>query len=405
MASRCIFHVDVDAFFASVEQSLNPHLRGRPVIVGGLPHQRGVVHSASYEARACGVKTGMPLSEARRRCPQAVFLKGNFLHYKYVSREILKILQTFSPKVEFTSLDDAYVDMTGTNRRFSHPRRAAQAMQQEIDRRLGVPVSIGIGTSKLISRLASAQHKPRGITYVPPGKEREFLAPLPVSALIGVGRVTEQLFQEMGVRTVGQLARLPKRALEQLLGANGIRLWEFANGIDPREVEPCRLRRQISRETTFEEDTDDLQVVMATLQYLCERIAMKLRTERLACGRVHLRIRYADFEQRAAGRKLSHHTQDASVLMAMVHRLIEAVGGRRVRIRHVHISVGDLEPQNWQPDFFSGGARNEALLHGIDEIRRRYGFSAVLPAKTKILQSRYRLDKHGYILHTPSLSQ
>ena len=405
MAQRWIFHLDVDAFFASAEQSLNPHLRGKPVIVGGFPHQRGVVHSASYEARARGVRTGMPLSEARRRCPEAIFLKGNFLHYKFISRQIFRILQTFSPLVEFTSLDDAYVDMTGMDRRCRHPQEAAKAMQETIARQLTVPVSIGIGTSKLISRIASAQHKPRGITYVPPGKELSFLHPLPVAELPGVGRVTEAVLLEMGIRTVGELARIPKQTLQQLLGANGLKLWEFANGIDRREVRPFRPRRQISRETTFEEDTDDLQLVTATLHYLCERIAMKLRRERLACGNIHLRIRYADFNSRSIGCKLSLHTQDAGVLAAAVQKLFAQAGGRRLRIRHVHISVSDLEPAHWQPDFFAADKRREDLLQSIDEIRARFGFSAVLPAKTQILRTKYRMDKHGYILHTPSLSQ
>jgi len=405
MKTKIIFHLDVDAFFASAEQSLNPFLRGKAVIVGGYANQRGVVHTASYEARALGVCTGMPLHRAKQLCPQAVFLKGNFYHYKFISKELLKILLTYSPLVEFTSLDDVYIDMTGSNRRFPDPRKAAADMQQNINQRLHIPVSIGIGTSKLISRIASGQQKPRGITWVPAGKERDFLLPLPISELLGVGRVTENLLFEMGIQTIGQLAKTPKQALQQLLGANGIKIWEYANGIDQREVLPCRLPKQISRETTFEEDTSDLQVVMATFQYLCERIAMKLRKQRLTCGRLHLHIRYSDFQVSAISRKLSVPTQDGAVLNALLHNLYTDIHHRRIRIRHVQISVAELEPENWQPDFFTTSSKNKNLCASIDEIRNRFGFTAVLPAKTQILKTKYRMEKDGYVLHTPSLSQ
>ena len=400
-----IFHLDVDAFFASAEQSFNPFLRGKPVIVGGHAGQRGVVHSASYEARAFGVRTGMVLREAERLCPQAIFLKGDFLRYKYISQEILRILLSFSPMVEFTSIDDAYVDMAGTERRFPEPRKAAEEIQRIIDDRLSVPVTIGIGSCKLISRVASARHRPRGITYVPPGKEIEFLHPLPVSELVGVGRVTQGLLREMGIQTVGQLAEIPKPVLQQLLGANGVKIWEFANGIDRRKVLRFRRRRQISRETSFEEDTDDAKLVLATLQYLGERIATKLRDERSTCGTVHIRIRYSDAKSTSISRKLPTQTQDAAVLNSTVQRLYEETRRRRTRVRFVHVSVSNIEPENWQPDFFAAETKSKSLMESIDEIRRRFGFTALMPAESQILKTKYRMDKHGYILHAPSLSQ
>ena len=405
MKNRIIFHLDVDAFFASAEQSFNPFLRGKPVIVGGYAHQRGVVHTSSYEARAVGVKTGMALHEAKRLCPKATFLKGNIFHYKYISKEILKILLKYSPLVESTSLDDSYIDMTGTERKFPNPHRVAEEIQTTIYKRLHIPVSLGIGTSKLISRIASGHQKPRGITYVPPEKEKQFLIPLPISEILGVGRITENLLFELGIKTVGQLSKMPKQVLQQLLGVNGLKIWEFANGIDKREVKPFKIPKQISRETTFEEDTNDSKVVMATFQYLCERIAMKLRKQRLACSRLYLRVRYSDFKSDSIGRKLPIHTQDAAVLYSMVHQLYNQLQQRRIRIRFVHISVSDIEPENWQPDFFATNTKNKNLLTSVDEIRNRFGFTAVLPAETQILKSKYRMDKNGYILHTPSLSQ
>ncbi len=405
MKHKSIFHIDVDAFFASAEQSFNPFLRGKPVIVGGHAHQRGVVHTGSYEAREDGVRTGMPLYEAKRLCPRAIFLKGNFLHYKFISKEILKILTKYSPIVESTSLDDFYMDMTGSYRKFPHLQTAAEDIQKTIDEQLYVPVSIGIATSKLVSRIASGQQKPHGLTYVPPGKEKKFLNPLPISKLLGIGRVTENLLFEIGIQTIKQLAKIPKNTLLQLLGANGSKIWQYANGIDTREVAPFRMPKQISRETTFEEDTSDPQVVMATFQYLCERITMKLRQQHLTCGRLYLRIRYSDFKSDSIGRKLPVHTQDAAVLNSMMQQLNGQLRQRRVRIRYVHISVSDIEPENWQPDFFALNTKTKNLLASVDEIRNRFGFTAILPAETHTLKSKYRIDKNGYILHTPSLSQ
>ncbi len=405
MRHNIICHLDVDAFFASAEQSLNPFLRGKPVIVGGHAHQRGVVHSSSYEARRYGVRTGMPLYEAKRLCPQAAFLKGNFLQYKYISKEIFKILLNYSPRVENSSIDDFYFDMTGSYRKFPNPQKTAEEIQKTIKDRLHVPVSIGIGTCKLISRIASGQHKPLGLTYVPPGKEKKFLNPLPISELLGVGRVTENLLISMGIRTIGQLAKIPKHTLSQLLGINGLKIWEFANGIDKRGVGLLRIPKQISRETTFEEDTSDSQVVLATFQYLCERIAMKLRKQHLSCGRIHIRIRYSDFKSDSIGRRLPVHTQDPAVLISMIQQLNKQLRQRRVRVRYVHISVSDIEPENWQPDFFALNTKTKNLLASVDEIRNRFGFTAILPAETHTLKSKYRIDKNGYILHTPSLSQ
>lgn len=402
---RLIFHLDVDAFFASAEQSLNPFLRGKPVIVGGHADQRGVVHSASYEAREFGVRTGMPLRSAKHLCPQAVFLKGNFLHYKYISREILDILLSFSPLVEFTSLDDAYVDMSGTSRLYVDPHRTAEEIRDLIDNRLGVPVSIGIGSSRLISRIASGRHKPRGITVVPAGKEPEFLHPLPVSELLGVGRVTRMLLCEMGIHTVGQLARIPKTVMEQLLGMNGAKIWEFANCMDDRKVLRYRARKQISRETTFEEDVMDAKVVFATIQYLSERIASKLRSERMTGGAVCLRIRYSDLKSSMTSRSLPRQTQDSGLLSSFSHQLFLQIQRRRTRIRHVHVSISKLEPENWQPDLFSAKMKDQSLMECVDEIRNRYGFTSIMPAKTQVLATKYRMNRHGYILHTPSLSQ
>ena len=229
-----IFHIDADAFFASVEQAFNPLLRDRPVVVGGSERQRGVVHTASYEARARGVTTGMPLVEAKRICPEAVFLKGNYQHYHAVSQSLKNIYLRYTPAVEFTSLDDAYLDMRGTERLYPAWPVLAETIQREVRDTLGIGVSIGVGSSKLIARIASDLRKPGGITCVEEGSERAFLHGLALEELPGVGRKTRERLNELGVTTVGELASLPRMVLNQLFGAAGATLWEFANAIDGR---------------------------------------------------------------------------------------------------------------------------------------------------------------------------
>jgi len=219
---RLIMHADADAFFASVEQGFNPLLRGRPVIVGGTEDQRGVVHTASYEARASGIRTGMPLMRAKQICPEAIFLKGSYEHYKAVSLVFQEVYLRYTPLVEFTSLDDAYLDLSGTLHLHPHPREIARRIQEEILNRVGVGVSIGIGSNKVIASIASNLQKPQGIVYIAPGSEKDFLAPLPVDALPGVGRVVKEKLADLGIFTVAQLSRFSRLLLEQLFGVNGI---------------------------------------------------------------------------------------------------------------------------------------------------------------------------------------
>ena len=402
---RFIAHIDADAFFASVEQGFNPLLRGKPVIVGGTENQRGVVHTASYEARARGVRTGMPLVQAKKLCPDAIFLKGHFQHYQAVSLILQEIYLHYTPVVEFTSLDDAYLDLTGTQRLFPDPEEVARRIQQEVEQQLHIGVSIGIGSSKVIARIASGLHKPRGLVYVPPGEEKAFLAPLPVDELPGIGRVAKERLSELGIFTIGELAALPPLLLEELFGANGRQIWELANGIDSREVKKRILPRQISRETTFEEDTTSRELVMATLQYLTERIAAKLRQQELVCRRVLVKIRYADFTQHNVGHTLSAPTDSATDIFAAVETIVARIPFRRLRIRHVGVQVSQIAWRNWQQRLFNDVQRHQLLDQAIDAIRQKFGFMAILPADTLELRRKYRIEKSGYVLHSPALTR
>jgi DNA polymerase-4 len=402
---RIIMHIDADAFFASVEQGFNPFLRNRPVIVGGSEDQRGVVHTASYEARRCGIRTGMALMRAKQICPDAIFLKGDYTHYRAVSRVFQEVYLKFTPLVEFTSLDDAYLDLTGTLHLHTDLKEVARAIQREILEKVGVGLSIGIGKNKVIANIASGLRKPKGIVEVPWGREKEFLAPLPVDALPGVGRVAKEKLTDLGVFTVGQLAQFSKIIMEQLFGMNGVKIWELANGIDTREVKRRIIPRQISRETSFEEDTADMGIIKGTLQYLNERIAKKLREQELLCQTLNVKIRYSDFTANNRSRSLPYPSNDSATLYKMVETLFEEIRLRRIRIRHVGIAVSNIEALNWQAKLFNERTRQEALNMTIDAIREKFGFMSILPAETIKLKRKYRMEPNGYVLHNPALTR
>lgn len=403
--SRTIMHIDADAFFASVEQGFNPLLRGRPVIVGGKAEQRGVVHTASYEARAKGVRTGMPLFKAKALCPYAVFLKGNYEHYRAVSQVFQEVYLKYTPKVEFTSLDDAYLDLSGAMHLYPSVEHVAKVITDEVYRRVGVGLSVGVGSSKLIARIASDLKKPRGIVYIAAEKEKEFIARLPVDYLPGIGRIAKNKLTDLHIFKIGDLARLSKLIMEQLFGRNGIKLWELANGLDNREVKLKIIPRQLSRETSFEEDTSDMTIVKGTLQYLTERIAKKLREDELVCRTLSVKIAYSDFKRHARSKSLTHPSNDGTEMFGYVDKIFEEIHLRRIRIRHVGVSAGNIEPERCQQFLFDERTRQEMLNSAIDEIRERFGFMALMPADTLELQRKYRMDNHGYILHNPALTR
>lgn len=403
--NRVIFHIDADAFFASVEQGFNPLLRGKPVIVGGLETQRGVVHTASYEARARGIRTGMALFQAKALCPEAVFLKGDYEHYRAVSQELQNVYLNFTPKVEFTSLDDAYLDLSGAMHLYPSAEWAAQAIAAEVKKRVNISISIGVGSSKVIARIASGLKKPAGIVHIPAGQEKEFLATLPVDVLPGVGRVAKEKMNELNIFRVADLERLPRRVLEQLFGKNGVNIWEYANGIDYREIVVKIIPGQLSRETSFEEDTMDMSIVKGALQYLTERIAKKLREQDLVCGNLSVKIGYSDFKRHARSRTLAAPTNDGAEMFYYADKIFEEIHLRRIRIRHVGLSAANIAPRRRQMFLFDEHTRQEALNTAVDEIRARFGFMSVLPAETLQLKRKYRMDAQGYILHNPALTQ
>ncbi|GAI39137.1 unnamed protein product, partial [marine sediment metagenome] len=255
--ARRIMHIDLDAFFVSVEQAENPELQGKPVVVGGRPEGRGVVASASYEARASGLHAGMPLTTATRLCPQAIFIEGSFAKYRDASQRFMAILADFSPFLEPVSLDEAYLDVIGFESIYGSIHQMAAKIKQRIKNELGLCASVGIACCKVVAKVAAELSKPDGLLEVAAGKERSFLAPLPIAKLPGIGKKTGRILNGLGIDTIGKLSTMPPSALKSHFGASGELLWRYANGIDDREVELPSAAKSISRETTFGKDTRD----------------------------------------------------------------------------------------------------------------------------------------------------
>src|SRR5205814_6997283 len=288
--SRTIAHVDMDAFYAAVEQRDRPELRGQPVIVGAEPTGRGVVSAASYEARVYGVRSAMPISTAARLCPHGAFLPVDMDKYRRVSTEIMAILDAFSPLVEPISVDEAFVDLTGTASLFGPPPEAARAIKTRIRAETGLTASAGLAANKFIAKVASDLEKPDGLVVVPPGREAAFLAPLPIGRLWGVGRVMADALSGLGITTIGQLQAMPRAVLVRRFGPHGADLHDLAFGRDDRPVEPYTAPKSMGAEETFESDCRDRARLAAVLRGQAERVARELRTDGLAAARLTLKV-------------------------------------------------------------------------------------------------------------------
>lgn len=403
---RWIVHVDVDAFFASVEQVLRPELMGKPVIVGGVPEIRGCVCSASYDARALGVRVGMSLRQAQKLCPDAVFVPGRFADYDRFSRQLYSLLCTFTPEVEAASIDDMYLDLTGCERLYGEIGRTASSIQERTLQELGLGISVGVGSSKVVARVASGLRKPKGLVVVPHGREELFLSPLPLSALPGIGRPTERRLHEFGIRTIGELAVLPKELLLRTFGSIGGLLHERARGLDGRVLVRTRTPKSISRETTFEQDTVDRAFIRSVLKYLCERVGMALRRLGRQCRTITSKIRYGDFGQIVRSRTLPVPTNDDVTLFREVLALFSQIHTRKVAVRLVGVSASGLITVGRQSDLLDlNGDKRGRINDGIDRIRSKYGFNAIDYGDIMQLRRFYSEDEEGLRLKTPSLSR
>jgi len=291
-----ILHVDMDAFYASVEERDDPSLVGKPVIVGGSAEGRGVVAAANYEVRKYGVHSAMSAARARRLCPQAIFIKPRMNHYAEVSHQIRAIFEEFTPLIEPLSLDEAFLDATGSEPLFGAAAEIGRLIKERIKSELRLIASVGVAPNKFVAKIASDINKPDGFLVVQPGQVQAFLDPLPVGRIWGVGKVTGQAFDRLGIRTIGQLRQFSAQTLNELFGNSGEHYWRLAHGMDDRSVVPDREARSISHETTFAEDIGDREVLLAWLTELTEQVARRLRRHGLKGRTVELKVRFADFQ-------------------------------------------------------------------------------------------------------------
>ena len=376
-----VFHIDLDAFFVEVERAHNPSLVGKPVVVGGKANgSRGVVTCASYEARPYGLRAGMPLSQAYRLCPGAVYLSGRYDHYAAVSQGFHQLLASYTPFVEPLGLDEAFMDMTGFESLYGPLRQVAQEIKRQVHRDLSVIASVGIASSKVVAKVASEYGKPDGLVEVPEGTDAGFLAPLPVRELPGVGEKTAQTLREvLGVKLVGDLAKVPPTALRGAFGARGDLLHLWANGQDHSPVHGPEPPQSIGRETTLRHDTGDLALLTSTLRYLTERVGADLRREAKRTRCVSVKVRFSDFKtvshQTTLKTPLSH---DQGIYNAGEAILLRTLKERKKLVRLIGISVSDLLPQVTQTALFDQEDQKFVNLSAaIDKVRDRYGFTSV----------------------------
>jgi DNA polymerase-4 len=380
MPQRTIIHADLDAFYASVEVLDDPSLRGKPVIVGGNPGDRGVVSAASYEARRYGVHSAMPLRTAARRCPEGVFLPGRPDRYRELSERVMAVFADFTPLVEPISLDEAFLDVTAS--RAVHgdgPAIAARIKRRVLDE-IGLVVSVGVATNKLCAKVASDLRKPDALVIVPPGDEAAFLAPLPIRRLWGVGPQAQAALADYGVTTIGQLAALAPGTLHRRFGRHGDDLGARALGIDGSAVEPFHAPKSIGHEHTFGHDTADVRQLEATMLDLAESVSSRLRRHRLVARAVQLKLRYEGFETLTRQARLPDATENADTLyrstLALLQRTL--VAGRGVRlIGLTAISLTDAQ----QLTLFDGADRADRLTRSIDLVRERFGDRAITRAR------------------------
>ncbi len=369
----------MDAFFVSVEQVLNPKLKGKPVIVGGDPERRGVVASASYEARPFGIHSGMPSSQARRLCPQVVFIRAHFSLYKDASAKFMKILGDFSPRIEPLGFDEAYLDVTGCEEPYGSPRQLALAIKERINKELKITASVGIATCKVVAKIASDLCKPDGLLEIALGEEQTFLNSLPIAKLPGVGKKTEQALKEMGVTTIGELAGIHLDTIKRQLGATGAVLHSYAHGIDDREVEAPGEAKSISQQLTFARDTLDRNFLEANLHNLCQEVCQDLRSQNKRAKCVAIRLRYADFKTITRQATLQEANDVTPVIFTVAQQLLtKALSQRGKPIRLIGIRISSLVGEGKQlPMFDSRTEKPEHLDKAIDKIRGKYGSTAI----------------------------
>lgn len=376
MSERTILHVDLDAFFAAVEQRDRPELRGLPVIVGGDPRGRGVVSAASYEARAFGVHSAMSLREAVRRCPDGVFLPVDGRRYQRASRDVMGVLRRFTPLVEPISIDEAFLDVTGSVALFGDGPTIAAAIKAAVREEVGLTASVGVATTKLVAKVASDLRKPDGLVVVEPGSEAAFLAPLPIGRLWGVGEKTATALAEFGVRTIGDLAALPPDVVVRRFGKHGASLVDRARGIDPDRVHEGEPAKSIGHEHTFDVDTSDPEVIERALLGMADGVSGRLRSAGVKAATIAVKIRDPSFRTITRQRTLAEPTDMTEPIFRAALELARPEI-RGIRVRLLGVTASHLGERDQLGLFATDDPRRRAAIEAADAIRRRYGADAV----------------------------
>lgn len=376
-----ILHVDMDAFYASVEERENPSLVGQPVIVGGTAAGRGVVAAANYEARKFGIHSAMASARAERLCPHAVVLKPRLDYYAAVSRQIRDIFEQFTPLVEPPSLDEAFLDVTGSEALFGPAEEIGRQIKRRIRSELRLVASVGVALNRFVAKIASDLQKPDGFVVVEAGEAQSFLDPLPVSRLWGVGKVTGQVFERLAIRTIGQLRQLPLTTLNQLFGASGEHYWRLAHGLDDRPVAPDREAKSISNETTFAEDISDPEVLRAWLVELVEQVSRRMRSHGIRGRTVELKVRFADFKTISRSLTLAEPTNITQELLeAGVELLTTRLPPGHQSVRLLGFGVNNLDDSGTsQQQLFDEPERerDRELDRVADQITAKFGKQAI----------------------------
>lgn len=399
-------YIDVDAFLAAVEQSINKHLRGKPVMVGGLKNERGIVYCSSYEARTRGVKLGTNLRDAAKLIPDGAFIKGDWFVYEQYSDRLMDLLREFTPKLDQISPDEACLNISGLERIYPSWEELAKTIKKRVWVELVLSTSVGVASSRVVAKIASEIVKPDNLTIVEPGTEKEFLSPLPVGKIPGIGRVGKRILGEMGVKTIGQLQTIPENYLIKLFGQNGRKFASYAVGEDGPLIRDFSAIRSINRETGLAKDFTDRKILLGHYYYLLERACRRLRDIGKKTGRMTVKFRYADFENIEGHISVSPPTWDEKILYKHARRMFTTMYKRRLGIRFVGVNLSRLKNSIYSESFiFDRTEKNERLLGSIDDIRNRFGFLSVTTGQTLTLGSEYKQKATGYELRTPGLSK
>jgi DNA polymerase-4 len=375
MRVRSIIHVDLDAFFASVEELENPELKGLPLVVGGDPNKRGVVASCSYAARKFGVRSAMPMYLALRLCPQAIRVAGRHDLYGVYSRRVMAVLADFAPVIEQLSIDEAFLDVTGCEPLYGSSADIARRIQERVRAEIGLPCSLGVASNKTVAKIATDSGKPNGLVVVSPGSEADFLAPFVVEVIPGVGKKTAERLHQMGVRSVRQLARLPLQRLRDEFGAHGENLYQLARGLDDSPVVSGHEARSISQERTFDQDTGDMAQLRRCLLECAQGVGSELRRHELMARTITLKLRYQDFETISRGLTLPLPTDIDDVIYETATGLLEREwrGRRKIRLLGVRASNMVREVAYQLQLFEEGQDKQGRVARAVDELRSRFG--------------------------------